>query len=65
VALVTGTARGIGRAIAAHHEADGTAVLTVDLEPAPHGPGEPVAADLTTRDGTSKLGRFLVEDFKQ
>jgi hypothetical protein len=29
------------------------------------GRGEPLAADLTTRDGTSKLGCFLVEDFKQ
>jgi 3-hydroxybutyrate dehydrogenase len=50
-ALVTGAAGGIGRAIAARLEADGAAVLAVDLEPDPHGPGEPFEADLTTREG--------------
>jgi 3-hydroxybutyrate dehydrogenase len=50
-ALVTGAASGIGRAIAARLEADGAAVLAVDLEPDRDGPGDPFEADLTTRDG--------------
>jgi 3-hydroxybutyrate dehydrogenase len=49
--LVTGAASGIGRAIAARLEADGAAVLAVDLEPEPDGPGDPFEADLTTREG--------------
>jgi 3-hydroxybutyrate dehydrogenase len=49
--LVTGAASGIGRAIAARLEADGAAVLAVDLEPDADGPGEQFEADLTTRDG--------------
>src|SRR3954453_6146106 len=50
-ALVTGAASGIGRAIAARREREGADALAVDLEPARDGPGEPFAADLTTREG--------------
>jgi 3-hydroxybutyrate dehydrogenase len=50
-AIVTGAASGIGRAIAQRLIDDGFSVLAVDLAPDPDGPGEPHAADLTTREG--------------
>ena len=50
-AVVTGAASGIGRAIAARLVAEGARVLAVDLAPDESGPGEPFAADLTTREG--------------
>lgn len=50
-AIVTGAASGIGRAVAAALVESGARVLAVDLEPDPNGPGEPFAADLTTRAG--------------
>ena len=62
-ALVTGAASGIGRAIAERLEADGLRVLAVDLEPAADGPGEPFAADLTTREGNRDAVAAAVEKF--
>ncbi|MBA3263971.1 MAG: SDR family oxidoreductase [Thermoleophilaceae bacterium] len=62
-ALVTGAASGIGRAIAARLEADSAAVLAVDLEPDPDGPGEPFEADLTTREGNRAAVDTAIERF--
>jgi 3-hydroxybutyrate dehydrogenase len=62
-AVVTGAASGIGRAIAERLERDGARVLAVDLEPDPDGPGEPFAADLTTRDGNRDAIAAAVERF--
>jgi 3-hydroxybutyrate dehydrogenase len=63
VAVVTGAASGIGRAIAERLTADGWSVLAVDLEPAEDGPGEPYAADLTTREGNRAAATAAVERF--
>jgi 3-hydroxybutyrate dehydrogenase len=62
-ALVTGAASGIGRAIAERLVADGWQVLSVDLETSADGPGEPFAADLTTREGNSKAVDAALERF--
>lgn len=51
VAIVTGAASGIGRAIAERLVDDGLRVLATDLCPDASGPGEPFAADLATREG--------------
>jgi 3-hydroxybutyrate dehydrogenase len=62
-AIVTGAASGIGRAIAARLEADGARVLAVDLNPDADGPGEPHAADLTTREGNRGAVEAALERF--
>jgi 3-hydroxybutyrate dehydrogenase len=63
VALVTGAASGIGRAIAARLEGDGFEVLAVDLEPDADGPGKPFGADLTTREGNRDAVEAAVKAF--
>jgi 3-hydroxybutyrate dehydrogenase len=62
-ALVTGAASGIGRAIAERLVADGWQVLSVDLETVADGPGEPFAADLTTREGNRRAVDAALERF--
>jgi 3-hydroxybutyrate dehydrogenase len=63
VALVTGAASGIGRAIAARLEGDGAQVLAVDVDPRPGGPGEPFEADLATRAGNQAAVEAALERF--
>ncbi len=62
-AIVTGAASGIGRAVAAALVESGAQVLAVDLEPDPDGPGEPFAADLTTREGNRAAVERAVSAF--
>ncbi|HEX2104405.1 MAG TPA: SDR family oxidoreductase [Solirubrobacteraceae bacterium] len=60
---MTGAASGIGRAITQRLVDGGASVLAVDLEPAEDGPGEPFAADLTTRDGNRAAVDAALERF--
>jgi 3-hydroxybutyrate dehydrogenase len=61
--LVTGAASGIGKAITERLTNDGLSVLAVDLKPASGGPGEPFAADLTTREGNKAAVDAALERF--
>jgi 3-hydroxybutyrate dehydrogenase len=61
--LVTGAARGIGRAIVERLHADGARVLSVDLEPDRSAPGDAFAADLTTREGNRAAVDAALERF--
>jgi 3-hydroxybutyrate dehydrogenase len=63
VAVITGAASGIGRAVAERMVRDGYEVLAVDLRPDPHGPGTPHEADLTDADANAAVVAAALERF--
>jgi 3-hydroxybutyrate dehydrogenase len=63
VALVTGAAGGIGRAIAGRLAGEGLRVLCVDREAGGDLPGPLVEADLTTREGNRAAVETALERF--
>jgi 3-hydroxybutyrate dehydrogenase len=63
VAVVTGAAGGIGRAVAERLVGDGWDVLAVDLASNAGGPGEPFEADLATRKGNRAAIDAALERF--
>ena len=63
VAVITGAASGIGRAVAERMVREGYEVLAVDLRPDPHGPGTPHEADLTDADANAAVVAAALERF--
>jgi 3-hydroxybutyrate dehydrogenase len=63
VALVTGAASGIGRAVTERLERAGMDVLAVDLRPAADGPGTPHEADLTSAEANAGAVAAAIERF--
>jgi 3-hydroxybutyrate dehydrogenase len=63
VALVTGSASGIGRAIAERFAREGWRVLGVDRSPDTSRPGSTFEADLTTREGNRAAVETALERF--
>lgn len=57
VAIVTGAASGIGRAIAVRFAAEGAHVVLADLAPEPRGGGEPTAAVIAGAGGSAEFVR--------